>query len=202
MSEKQKQIFAVMLVFLGLFLAACEPEKNEKEDKKEAKETAGPVSWEAKLLTELPAMGHRNWLVVADSAFPAQISPGMEVIVSNEDHFAVLEKVLEAVGRSKHIRPRVYLDKELDYVSEELAPGIEACRKRLTEMLSRYGTKPILHEELIARMDQVAKTFRILMIKTNLALPYTSVFMELDCGYWSPEAEAKMREKMKESKKQ
>jgi L-fucose mutarotase/ribose pyranase (RbsD/FucU family) len=202
MSEKQKKILAAMLVFLGFFLTACEPEKNEKEDKEEAKETAGPVSWENKLLTELPALGHRNWLVVADSAFPAQISPGMEVIVSNEDHFAVLEKVLAAVGRSKHIRPHVYLDKELDYVSEELAPGIEACRKRLTEMLSRYGTKPILHEELIARMDQVAKTFRILMIKTNLALPYTSVFMELDCGYWSSEAEAKMREKMKEDKKQ
>jgi hypothetical protein len=35
------------------------------------------------------------------------------------------------------------------------------------------------------------------MIKTDLTLPYTSVFMELDCGYWSPESEAKMREKMK-----
>jgi hypothetical protein len=35
------------------------------------------------------------------------------------------------------------------------------------------------------------------MIKTDLALPYTTVFMELDCGYWSPENEAKMREAMK-----
>ena len=36
------------------------------------------------------------------------------------------------------------------------------------------------------------------MVKTTLAVPTTSVFLELDCGYWSPEAEAKMREKMKE----
>jgi len=35
------------------------------------------------------------------------------------------------------------------------------------------------------------------MVKTTLAVPTTSVFLELDCGYWSPEAEAKMREKMK-----
>jgi hypothetical protein len=35
------------------------------------------------------------------------------------------------------------------------------------------------------------------MVKTNLTLPYTSVFMELDCGYWKPESEAKMRERMK-----
>jgi hypothetical protein len=35
------------------------------------------------------------------------------------------------------------------------------------------------------------------MVKTTLAVPYTSVFLELDCGYWASEAEAKMREKMK-----
>ena len=202
MSKSHKLVLAVFLVCLGLFLIACENEKNEKEDTEEAKETARAMTWEDRLLKELPSLGHRNWLVVADSAFPAQISPGMEVVVSNEDHFAVLEKVLRAIGQIKHIRPIVYLDKELDFVPEDLAPGIDACRKRLKDMLSRYGTKPVLHEELIARMDQVAKTFRILMIKTNLTLPYTTVFMELDCGYWRPESEAKMREKMKEDKKE
>jgi len=202
MFKNHRLIFTVFLVCLGLFLTACEGEKNEQEDAEEAKETAKAPTWEDRLLKELPALGHRNWLVVADSAFPVQISPGMEVVVSNEDHFAVLEEVLRSLGQSKHIRPIVYLDKELDFVPEDLAPGIDACRKRLKDMLSRYGTKPILHEELIARMDQVAKTFRILMIKTNLTLPYTTVFMELDCGYWGPESEAKMREKMKEDKKE
>ncbi|MCX6577661.1 MAG: hypothetical protein NTV82_14875 [Candidatus Aminicenantes bacterium] len=202
MSKSHKLVLAVFLVCLGLSLTACEGEKNEQGYAEEAKETAKAPTWEDQLLKELPALGHRNWLVVADSAFPAQISPGMEVVVSNEDHFAVLEKVLRALGQIKHIRPIVYLDKELDFVPEDLAPGIDACRKRLKDMLSRYGTKPVLHEELIARMDQVAKTFRILMIKTNLTLPYTTVFMELDCGYWGPESEAKMRQKMKEDKKE
>jgi hypothetical protein len=64
-------------------------------------------------------------------------------------------------------------------------------------MLKGRDVSPVLHEELIARLDQVARTFRILMVKTNLTLPYTSVFMELDCGYWKPESEAKMRERMK-----
>lgn len=202
MGKTMKIASAVLFISLAFFVMACEAEKNEKEDRPAVKETTKAMTWQDKLLQELPALGHRNWLVIADSAFPAQISPGMEVIVSNEDHFVVLEKVLDAVGRSRHIRPHVYLDKELDFVSEDLAPGIAACRKRLADALSRYGTRPVLHEELIARMDQVAKTFRILMIKTSLTLPYTSVFMELDCGYWSPESEAKMREKMKEDKKQ
>ena len=174
-----------------LLLLSCEP--GEKEN--EAAET--PVTWEQKLAQELPALGHRNWIVVADSAFPLQISPGIEVVVSSQDHFTVLEKVIQAVDASRHIRPKVYLDEELSYVTEDLAPGIEACRQRLNGMLKGRDVAPVLHKELIARLDQVARTFRILMIKTNLTLPYTSVFMELDCGYWKPEAEAKMRERMK-----
>jgi hypothetical protein len=35
------------------------------------------------------------------------------------------------------------------------------------------------------------------MVKTTLAVPYTTVFMELDCGYWGPEAEAALRARMK-----
>jgi len=195
-------LLALSLVLLGILVTGCKEEKEDMDDEAaEAKTpavtaTVAPL-WEAKFLADLPALGHRNWVVVADAAFPLQISPGMEVVVSNEDHFAVLEKVLKALGQAKHVRPKVYLDKELDYVPEALAPGIDACRKRLKGMLAGFDAKPVLHEELIARMDQVARTFRILMIKTNLTLPYTTVFMELDCGYWGPESEAKMREKMK-----
>ena len=196
----RKVSVAVCLALLGALLMGCREDTEGKEEKKAA---AGPpsvdqaASWEAKFLGELPALGHRNWVVVADAAFPLQISPGMEVVVSNEDHFAVLEKVLKALDASKHVRPKIYLDKELDYVPEELAPGLDDCRKRLKRMLAGRDAKPVLHEELIARMDQVARMFRIVMIKTNLTLPYTTVFLELDCGYWGPDSEAKMREKMK-----
>jgi D-ribose pyranose/furanose isomerase RbsD len=145
----------------------------------------------------LPALGHRNWIVVADSAFPLQISPGIETIVTNEDHFAVLEKVLRAVDGAKHIRPKIWLDKELAYVPESLAPGADDARRRLEAALNGRGAAPILHQELIARLDEVGKTFKIVMVKTTLAVPYTTVFMELDCGYWGPEAETAMRARMK-----
>jgi len=187
------------LIFWGicflLLLAACEP--GEKEENGEKEEADMAMTWEQKLAQELPALGHRNWIVIADSAFPLQISPGIEVVVSGEDHFAVLEKVVKAVDASRHIRPHIYVDKELSYVTEDLAPGIDVCRQRLEGILKGREVAPILHDELIARLDQVATTFRILMIKTNLTLPYTSVFLELDCGYWKTEAEAAMREKMK-----
>jgi len=42
-------------------------------------------------------------------------------------------------------------------------------------------------------MDEVARTFRVVIIKTRLTLPYTSVFIELHCGYWSPDNERNLR---------
>lgn len=187
------------LAVLVATFAACEreDETGEEETAMPAAQTVTAPAWEDALAATLPALGHRNWIVVADSAFPLQISPGIETIVSNEDHFTVLGKVLKAVDAAKHVRPKVYLDKELPFVPEALAPGADDARRRLEEALKGRGAEPILHEELIARLDQVGRTFKIVMIKTTLAVPYTSVFLELDCGYWGPEAEAKMREKMR-----
>lgn len=182
-----------------IFASSCKTQKPaaaNQESSAEESLTAAP-SWEDVFFDELPALGHRNWLVVADAAFPMQISPGMEVVVANEDHFVVLERVLKAISESGHVRPKIYLDQELAFVPEALAPGMDAVRKKLETMLAKYEVKPVLHEELIAKMDQIGKTFKILMIKTNMALPYTTVFMDLDCGYWSTENEAKMRELMK-----
>jgi hypothetical protein len=44
--------------------------------------------------------------------------------------------------------------------------------------------------------DQSARAFRVLIIKTNLTLPYRSVFLQLDCGYWSAEAGQRLRQAM------
>ena len=160
-------------------------------------QTAKPSAWTETLAGYLPALGHRNWIVVADSAFPLQTSPGIETIASGEDHFAVLEKVLKAVDGAGHIRPKIWLDKELAYVTEDLARGADETKKRLEKMLEGRGAQSVLHEDLIAKLDQAGKTFKIVMVKTTLAVPYTTVFLELDCGYWPAENEARMRERMK-----
>ncbi|RPJ00617.1 MAG: hypothetical protein EHM31_07700 [Candidatus Aminicenantes bacterium] len=185
-------------VFVFSF-SACEREDGAREEGTAVPNTLVVKSsaWTDTLAAFLPALGHRNWIVIADSAFPLQISPGIETIVTGEDHFAVLEKVLKAVDEAKHISPKIWLDKELAFVPEELAPGVNDVRRRLDEALEGRGAMPVLHEDLIARLDEVGKTFKIIMVKTTLAVPYTTVFLELDCGYWGPDAEAKMREKMK-----
>lgn len=195
----RKAIPVIMIAVALAALVACDREDNEKEEGAAMPNVsaAKAPTWMETLREYLPALGHRNWIVVADSAFPLQISPGIETIVTGEDHFAVLNKVLKMVDGAKHIRPKVWLDKELSFVPEELAPGADDARRRLDEALKGRGAQPVLHEDLIARLDQAGRTFKIVMVKTTLAVPYTTVFFELDCGYWSPADEAKMREKMK-----
>ena len=144
--------------------------------------------WKDTLLKELPVLGHRNWIVIADSAYPAQTSPGTETVPTAANHFEVLKVVLKAVDESPHLKPIIYIDEELPYVSDTYSPGIDEFRDVLKDELKDHLVKPFPHEETIAKLDQAGKMFRILILKTNSTFPYSSVFIQLDCGYWSDEA--------------
>ena len=153
--------------------------------------------WRGVVKEQLPLLGHRNWIVVADSAYPAQISPGIETIASGADQVLVVEEVLKAVEEAEHVRAKIYLDAELKHVAQSDAPGIEEYRRQLNSILADKDPVYVAHEELIAKLDEAAKTFRILLLKTDMTLPYTSVFLELDCGYWNAEAEQRLRQGIK-----
>jgi L-fucose mutarotase/ribose pyranase (RbsD/FucU family) len=158
--------------------------------------TSTSPDWKSELSNLLPLFGHRNWVVVADSAYPAQSKPGIETIVSGADQLKVVQHVLDAITGSGHVRANVYADKELAFVAEIDAPGIEDYRKGLEAVLHGARVEYIAHEQIISRLDQSAQIFRILLIKTNMTIPYTSVFFELDCGYWNAAAEQRLRQAM------
>jgi hypothetical protein len=150
-------------------------------------------SWESRFRSLLPLFGHRNWIVVADSAYPAQSRLGIETLFTSDDHAKVLRKVLDAIGASSHLRANVYVDDELKVVTEADAPGVSALRSQMTRLLAGKNTSELPHEQIIARLDEAGKLFRILILKSTLTIPYGSVFLELDCGYWSQEAEKRLR---------
>ena len=152
--------------------------------------------WELQLKALLPLFGHRNWIVVADSAYPAQSRAGIDTIVSGGGQIEVARGVLDAIAASKHVRANIYLDQELQFVGESDAPGVSRYRTQLTEMLKTENKTTLPHEQIIAKLDQTAQIFRVLIIKTDLRIPYTSIFFELDCGYWSSEAEQRLRRAM------
>ena len=150
------------------------------------------ADWKQHLKGLLPLFGHRNWIVVADSAYPAQSRPAIETIVSGAGLIEVARRVLDAIAGREHVRANIYLDQELQFVAETDAPGISRYRKQLAEMFKSAQTTALPHEQIIAKLDQSAQTFRVLIIKTEMTIPYTSIFFELDCGYWPPEAEQRL----------
>jgi L-fucose mutarotase/ribose pyranase (RbsD/FucU family) len=153
-------------------------------------------NWQKILADRIPSYGHRNWIVVADSAYPAQAKEGIETVVAGGDQVQVLEAVLAALSKSKHVTPIILTDQELAYLDDAQTPGIEAYRERLAVLFKDKTVQSIPHERIIEKLDQVSQTFRVLIIKTNMTLPYTSVFLQLDCAYWGSEAEKGLRAKM------
>jgi len=158
--------------------------------------SASAGDWRVILNERLPLYGHRNWIVVVDAAYPAQTSQGIETILCEDSQIDVVKGVLDALAGSKHVRPMIYLDRELDAVSEKDAPGISEYREQLAEVLGSLKKNPLLHETIIAKLDEAGKTFKVLMLKTKLTLPYTSIFIQLDCRYWSDDAEKHLRKSM------
>lgn len=154
------------------------------------------ADWKATLAERLPLLGHRNWIVVVDAAYPAQTSKGVEIVLCEDSQIDLVRGVLEELAKAKHVRPVVYVDKELDHVAEADAPGIGEYRKQLAGLLGNARKKEVLHEKIIGKLDDAGKTFKILMLKTRLTLPYTSVFFQLDCGYWSDDAEKRLRKSL------
>jgi hypothetical protein len=154
--------------------------------------------WQSLLSSTLPAFGHRNWIVVADAAYPEQCRSGIRTVVADAELMDVLEVVLAAIKKTRHVRPRIYTDLELTFVAEQDAPGISDLLTQLDKSLSRYRPQPVPHEEIIDRLDNVARTFSVLVIKTRTTIPYSSVFLELNCAYWNLDAEARLRSAIKD----
>lgn len=161
-----------------------------------ARKKSTASAWEERLAELLPLYGHRNWIVVADSAYPAQSRPGIETIYTGGDQIDAVSKVFDAITRATHVRAKMYLDQELASVAEHDAPGVLDYRGKLERLLGPE-VRCLPHEQIIARLDQAAQLFHVLILKTAMAIPYTSVFFELGCGYWSDEAERRLRKSMK-----
>src|SRR6187401_383246 len=104
---------ALMLLLTACVLTAAEPE------------------WRKKLEKELPLLGHRNWIVVADSAYPWQTSPGIETIYTDDDQLEVVKAVLKTLEKAKHVTPTIYTDAELSHIPEQDAKGISKYRDKL-----------------------------------------------------------------------
>jgi D-ribose pyranose/furanose isomerase RbsD len=154
------------------------------------------MNWKKEFDEMLPALGHRNWILIVDKAYPMQSAPGIETLYTGEKLLSVLKYVLNAIKDEGHVQPVIYTDKELLFMRDDLSKGVENFKSGLAQVLSKHKMEVIPHEEVFAKLDAASKLFNVLVLKTDCLMPYTSVFMELDCGYWSGEREKTLRERI------
>ncbi|MCF8323084.1 MAG: hypothetical protein K9I26_08115 [Flavobacterium sp.] len=178
----------LLIITAFLFFSCSKPSSKQEE-------IIQPKSgnWKSELENTIKLFGHRNWIVVADGAYPKQSNPAIKTITVDANQLEVVQFVNEVIKKSTHVRANIFVDKEMAFVSEKDAKGIENYRTELHKILDKKDLKTQLHEEIIKELDNSAQLFDVLIIKTNLSIPYTSVFFQLDCGYWNAEAEKNLR---------
>ena len=158
--------------------------------------TAPSSDWKAIVQNRLSLYGHRNWIVVSDSAFPAYSEPGIETIAVNEDLPSVLKYVAHAISSSRHVRATVFVDQELQFIDEHDYPEVTEVRQQIAAEFAKEQVTTMPHADIMNKVDEAGKTYRVLFLKTTATIPYTTVFMRLDCGYLSDDGERKIRAAM------
>lgn len=189
--NRAKPSFVLLALVLLLFASCHNTTEQQTPEASEATE-----NWTAKLDQKLQLLGHRNWVLVVDKAFPEQTSPGVEYMYVDEKLLPVLKQVLGRINSSSHVKPIIYRDKELEYITEEQAKGTKQFLEESKKIFGNQAVQAIPHNSLFEKLDTEAKLFKVLIIKTKETLPYTSVVMQLDCAYWNADKEKQLRAAM------
>jgi D-ribose pyranose/furanose isomerase RbsD len=152
--------------------------------------------WKSAVNRRTGQMGFRNWIVVAEASFPAFGRVGVHQVPANVEIPEALDYVLNAIEQTQHVKPNIYLTRELRSLKNDEAPGVDQLREQLQGALHGMETTSLEQESLMTLLQDANRSFDVLIIRTTSALPYSSVFIELQPGYWDAEAEQQLRDRM------
>lgn len=159
-------------------------------------------SWKAAVNRQAGQLGYRNWIVIAEASFPAHNRPGLRQVTASVDVPEALDYVLNVMEQTQNVRPQIYVTREARSVENDFAPGIDVLRTKLKESLHGHETTELDQQSLITLMENANRSFDVLVIRTTTALPYTSVFIELQPGYWDVDSETRLRERIERERLQ
>lgn len=179
----QKRFTSLFLWFLTLLISGCGWGTRD--------------GWQGAIDHQIGQLGYRNWIVLAESSFPAHSRPGTRQVNTYQSIPVVLDEVLRSLEKTEHLRPKIYLPSEMMMVENDFAPGMDEYRTQLKTALHGHETIEMEHASIVTLMQDAQKSFDVLVLRTNSALPYSSVFLELQPGYWDGESEARLRERMR-----
>src|SRR6478752_5924212 len=158
--------------------------------------------WQAAVDRQVGQLGYRNWIVVAEASFPAHSRPGIRQVNAAADIPETLDYVLRTLEQTENVRPQVYVTRELRAVENDFAPGIDDLRKRMQSSFHGHETTELDQQSLLTLLEDANRSFDVLVIRTPTALPYSSVFLELQPGYWDVDSESRLRERIERERTQ
>lgn len=159
-------------------------------------------TWRAAVDSQAAQLGYRNWIVIAEASFPAHSRSGVRQVPAPVEVPEAVDYVLQALERTENVRPQVYLTRELRSVENDFAPGIDTLRGKLRESLHGHEPAELEQQSLLTLLEDANRSFDVLVIRTQTALPYSSVFLELKPGYWDADSEARLRERIEHERMQ
>jgi L-fucose mutarotase/ribose pyranase (RbsD/FucU family) len=164
--------------------------------------TSDDQTWRAAVDRQASQLGYRNWIVIAEASFPAHNRQGMRQVAAPVEVPEAVDYVLQVLERTENVRPQVYLTREVRSVENDFAPGIDELRARVRESLHGHEPTELDQQSLLTLLEDVNRSFDVLVIRTQTALPYSSVFLELRPGYWDADSEQRLRERIERERMQ
>jgi hypothetical protein len=152
--------------------------------------------WKAAVHRHTSQLGFRNWIIIAEASFPAIGRTGVMQVPANVEIPEAFDYVLNVIDESQHVKPSIYFTRESQVLENDAAPGIDLLRQKVRQSIQEMPTTTMEQDSLLTVLQDVNRSFDILIIRTNTTLPYSSIFIELQPGYWDAEAEEKLRQRM------
>jgi L-fucose mutarotase/ribose pyranase (RbsD/FucU family) len=159
-------------------------------------------TWRAAVDSQAAQLGYRNWIVIAEASFPAHSRVGVRQVPAPVEIPEALDYVLQSLEQTENVRPQIYLTRELRSVENDFAPGIDQLRERIRASLHGHEATELDQQSLLTLLEDANRSFDVLVIRTQSALPYSSVFLELKPGYWDADSELRLRERIERERMQ
>lgn len=154
------------------------------------------TTWKDAVNRQVGQLGYRNWIIIAEASFPAHSRHGFRQVTANVEIPEAVDYVLNALEMTQHVRPQVFLPREQRSVENDFAPGIDDMRKKTKDALHGHEVTELEQQSLLTLLEDASRSFDVLVIRTQTALPYSSVFLELQPGYWDADSESRLRDRM------
>lgn len=160
-----------------------------------------PPVWGRVVSREIDALGIQNWIIIAESSFPVVSRRGVRTVVVGAEIPELVDFVVNNLERSENVTPSFNTARELPFVSNDRAPGIDQFRKELNDALHGHKVRELDYRSLSLLAHSDASKFAVLVLKSKTALPYSSVFIELDSGYWDRDLEDELQGNIREAER-